>query len=160
MAPLIYLDTHVVAWMFAGRTELIPESVRVLLDEHDLMISPAVKLELQYLFELPQSVPLDASQRELSTDMVRYWTQFARSGEPNSVVTAFWSRYDPTVDEFQSLAPPSPVTEFGFATDHKCDFWDQLFQASSGDQASGVQRAIRKLRIAPRGVFWGQEKGR
>jgi len=116
--------------------------------------------ELQYLFELPQSVPLDASQRELSTDMVRYWTQFARSGEPNSVVTAFWSRYDPTVDEFQSLAPPSPVTEFGFATDHKCDFWDQLFQASSGDQASGVQRAIRKLRIAPRGVFWGQEKGR
>src|SRR4051794_3725648 len=52
MAPLIYLDTHVVAWMFAGRTELIPESVRVLLDEHDLMISPAVKLELQYLFEI------------------------------------------------------------------------------------------------------------
>jgi para-nitrobenzyl esterase len=114
--------------------------------------------ELQYLFELPQSVPLDASQRELSTDMVRYWTQFARSGEPNSVVTAFWSRYDPTVDGFQSLVPPSPVAEFEFAADHKCDFWAQLFQASSGDQAFKVQRAIRKLRIAPRAGFGGQEK--
>jgi len=52
MASLIYLDTHVAAWMFAGRIDLIPERVRALLDEHDLMISPAVKLELQYLFEI------------------------------------------------------------------------------------------------------------
>jgi PIN domain nuclease of toxin-antitoxin system len=52
MAPLIYLDTHVAAWMFAGRTDLIPESVQALLEQHDLTISPAVMLELQYLFEI------------------------------------------------------------------------------------------------------------
>lgn len=52
MAPLIYLDTHVAAWMYAGRTDLFPEGVRSILEEHDLLISPAVKLELQYLFEI------------------------------------------------------------------------------------------------------------
>lgn len=52
MASLIYLDTHVAGWMFAGRTDLLPVSVRNLLDESDLLISPAVELELQYLFEI------------------------------------------------------------------------------------------------------------
>jgi len=52
MAPLIYLDTHVVAWMFSGRINLIPETVQALLEQHDLTISPAVMLELQYLFEI------------------------------------------------------------------------------------------------------------
>lgn len=33
MASLIYLDTHVVAWMFAGRTDLIPAGVQALLDQ-------------------------------------------------------------------------------------------------------------------------------
>jgi PIN domain nuclease of toxin-antitoxin system len=52
MAALIYLDTHVAAWLHAGRLDLIPTSIRNLLDEHDLLVSPAVKLELQYLFEI------------------------------------------------------------------------------------------------------------
>jgi PIN domain nuclease of toxin-antitoxin system len=52
MASLIYLDTHVAAWLFAGRTDLIPEKARALLNQHDLRISPAVVLELQYLFEI------------------------------------------------------------------------------------------------------------
>lgn len=70
MASLIYLDTHVVAWMFAGRTDLIPEKARLLLDQHDLLISPAVKLELQYLFEIrrtaePAKTVLEALSREV-----------------------------------------------------------------------------------------------
>ena len=70
MASLIYLDTHVVAWMFAGRTDLIPEGVRALLDQHELMISPAVKLELQDLFETrrtaePAQVVVEALGRDV-----------------------------------------------------------------------------------------------
>jgi PIN domain nuclease of toxin-antitoxin system len=70
MAPLIYLDTHVVAWMFAGRTDLIPEGVQSLVDQHELMISPAVELELQYLFELgrtaePAKVVVEALGRDV-----------------------------------------------------------------------------------------------
>jgi PIN domain nuclease of toxin-antitoxin system len=70
MAPLIYLDTHVVSWMFAGRLELLPPQVRELLEECDLLISPAVKLELQYLFEIkrtaePAKVVLESLGREV-----------------------------------------------------------------------------------------------
>ena len=52
MAPVIYLDTHVVAWLFAKRMDLLPQAVRARIEESDLLISPAVKLELQYLFEI------------------------------------------------------------------------------------------------------------
>jgi PIN domain nuclease of toxin-antitoxin system len=70
MASLIYLDTHVVAWMFAGRLDLFPPRVRELLNDCDLLISPAVKLELQYLFEIrrtaePARVVLESLGREI-----------------------------------------------------------------------------------------------
>lgn len=46
-----YLDTHVVAWLYAGRVDLLPAAVRDRLEEEELMISPMVLLELEYLFE-------------------------------------------------------------------------------------------------------------
>ena len=70
MAALIYLDTHVAAWLFAGRTGLLTPGARQLLDESDLLISPAVVLELQYLFEIrrveePAAVVVEALGRDL-----------------------------------------------------------------------------------------------
>jgi para-nitrobenzyl esterase len=86
--------------------------------------------EIQYLFGLRPSVPdpvaLNEDQRRLSRDMVHYWTQFARNGDPNSrhlTHVPFWPAYDRTADQFQSLTPPGPSTESGFAADHKCAFW-------------------------------------
>jgi len=52
MAALIYLDTHVVAWLFSDRVDLLPAAARSRIEESDLLISPAVKLELQYLYEI------------------------------------------------------------------------------------------------------------
>ncbi len=49
---MIYLDTHLVAWLYAGRTDLLPQRVRRLLNEEEPLISPMVTLELQYLFEI------------------------------------------------------------------------------------------------------------
>jgi para-nitrobenzyl esterase len=92
--------------------------------------------ELLYLFTLSRGCQLDQAQQKLSEDMIRYWAQFAKSGDPNSPGASFWPRYDIRTDEFQSLVPPSPVTEFGFATDHKCDFWASLLGASA-------RRAVR-----------------
>ena len=70
MAALIYLDTHVVAWIFAGRPELLSPAARTLIDERDLLISPMVVLELQYLFEVkraskPASVVIASLQEEI-----------------------------------------------------------------------------------------------
>ena len=51
MEALIYLDTHVAAWLFAGLTDLLSKRARTLVDAEELRISPAVVLELQYLQE-------------------------------------------------------------------------------------------------------------
>lgn len=50
---MTYLDTHVVAWLYAGRVDLLPlRVVDVLEGEDELAISPAVVLELEYLREV------------------------------------------------------------------------------------------------------------
>jgi PIN domain nuclease of toxin-antitoxin system len=48
---MMYLDTHAVVWLYSGELALLPEPVRELLETEDLLISPMVELELQYLFE-------------------------------------------------------------------------------------------------------------
>ncbi|MFW6068544.1 MAG: type II toxin-antitoxin system VapC family toxin [Chloroflexota bacterium] len=49
---MIYLDTHVVVWLYAGLVEKISEPARMLINEHEVTISPIVNLELAYLFEI------------------------------------------------------------------------------------------------------------
>jgi para-nitrobenzyl esterase len=85
--------------------------------------------ELPYLFpgidvfELP--VTLSSQQMELSDAMVSYWTQFAKTGDPNSPGEPFWSPYSASTDQFQSLIPPMPVVESNFDSSHHCStFWD------------------------------------
>lgn len=51
MAALAYLDTHVAAWLFAGDLTRLSAAARVAIEEDDLLVSPAVVLELQYLYE-------------------------------------------------------------------------------------------------------------
>jgi PIN domain nuclease of toxin-antitoxin system len=48
---MIHLDTHVVAWLYAKRLNLLPESVKTLLETDELCISSMVVLELEYLKE-------------------------------------------------------------------------------------------------------------
>ena len=85
--------------------------------------------ELQYLFKgvnvfgLP--VALSPKQMRLSNAMISYWTQFAKTGDPNSSGEPVWSPYSASSDEFQSLIPPKPVVESNFDTGHQCStFWD------------------------------------
>lgn len=64
MASLTHLDTHVVAWLFAGRADLLSARARTEIEGGDLVISPVVVLELQYLWETkrttePASVVVD-----------------------------------------------------------------------------------------------------
>jgi len=52
MAALTYLDTHVVIWLYAGRLDLLPPRVVARIERDDLLVSPAVRLEVQYLHEI------------------------------------------------------------------------------------------------------------
>lgn len=48
---MIYLDTHVVVWLYGGLIdELSPVAVSAI-EADELLVSPMVRLELQYLFE-------------------------------------------------------------------------------------------------------------
>ena len=70
MASLIYLDTHVVAWLFAGRLDLIPAAARTAINDSEILISPMAMVELQYLFEIrrtekPARSVIEALGREI-----------------------------------------------------------------------------------------------
>jgi PIN domain nuclease of toxin-antitoxin system len=53
MAALIYLDTYVVAWLYAqGRAAIPARALAQIEDADDIRISPMVRLELQYLYEI------------------------------------------------------------------------------------------------------------
>lgn len=93
--------------------------------------------ELQYLFigdffGLPVT-PLTPIQMRLSDAMISYWTQFAKTGDPNSPGEPVWSPYNALTDEFQSLIPPRPVVESNFDADHRCStFWNNVLTANGG----------------------------
>ena len=50
---MIYLDTHVVIWLYAkGVPALSKSSIQLLENDSDIRISPVVRMELQYLKEI------------------------------------------------------------------------------------------------------------
>jgi PIN domain nuclease of toxin-antitoxin system len=49
---LIYLDTHTVIWLYSGYKDKFSETGQQLLNQHELFISPIVRLEMTYLHEI------------------------------------------------------------------------------------------------------------
>jgi PIN domain nuclease of toxin-antitoxin system len=66
---LIYLDTHVVVWLYAGLTNKLSEAAKNEINNNDIFISPICRLELQYLYEIdrisdePESIISELSSR-------------------------------------------------------------------------------------------------
>lgn len=83
--------------------------------------------EIQYLFQLTGlASQLDTDQINLSHQMISYWTEFAKNGNPNSFSTPGWGVYTAFTDNFLSLVPPTPTLELGFSFEHNCGFWTQI----------------------------------
>jgi PIN domain nuclease of toxin-antitoxin system len=72
---MIFLDTHVVVWLYQGRTDLLSTSAEKIIEkEDDIYISPIVLLELQYLFEIgkiikPAKVVIEALVEDIGLEM-------------------------------------------------------------------------------------------
>ena len=48
---MIYLDTHVILWLYEGLIEKLSTHAVQLIEENDIIISPILQLELTYLHE-------------------------------------------------------------------------------------------------------------
>ena len=65
---MVYLDTHIVVWLYAGRTDLLSSRAVAGIEENDLLISPMVLLELAYLHEIRR---VDATATRIMTALSR-----------------------------------------------------------------------------------------
>jgi para-nitrobenzyl esterase len=104
-----------------------PNAPDILAPDVDFPFGAYHASELPYLFDsttLGGHAPFTPDQEQLAAAMVRYWTQFAGTGNPNSPATPEWPAYTVEDDTYQSLEPPLPRPITDYAADHKCAFWD------------------------------------
>lgn len=48
----MFLDTHIVVWLYSGQLKLLSDVAIDEIRRNDLLVSPIVKLELSYLYEI------------------------------------------------------------------------------------------------------------
>jgi PIN domain nuclease of toxin-antitoxin system len=67
---VIYLDTHTVVLLYLGETSKLSPAAREAIEKNDLLVSPAVVLELQYLHEIGRLTPEAARVIEDLSDRI------------------------------------------------------------------------------------------
>jgi para-nitrobenzyl esterase len=72
---------------------------------------PSHSAELKYVFGLLGDQGDVASARNLSENMMRYWTNFARTGNPNGPGLPEWPRYDAQKRGYMELSMEGPVAK-------------------------------------------------
>ena len=78
--------------------------------------------ELPYLFDFSPLATLNQAQTGLSKTMLRYWTNFARTGNPNGPGIPTWKPLQAGPTTTQSLQLGG-ITQINLNTTHHCDFW-------------------------------------
>jgi para-nitrobenzyl esterase len=83
--------------------------------------------ELQFIWDIMSlstvsSMPLSADEQALSATMVKYWTQFAKIGNPNATGSPNWPAYTAANDSILTLDAPAANVQVttGFKTAHMC----------------------------------------
>jgi para-nitrobenzyl esterase len=90
-------------------------------------LGDAHSTELQYVFgKIPSlgiTPPFTAGQFTLSAQMMKYWSRFAATGNPNGGGAPFWPAFDPARQRIEELTSTgiAPATSFGAY--HQCAFW-------------------------------------
>jgi para-nitrobenzyl esterase len=91
--------------------------------------------DLLYWFQTPVGnapLTLNAAQRRLSDQMIRYWKRFAETGDPNLPTGSSdpsWPRYNKLSTPYLTLVPDAiTVQDWGaFQRAHQCGTWSTLY---------------------------------
>jgi PIN domain nuclease of toxin-antitoxin system len=131
MEAIAHLDTHVVAWLYAGEIERVPADVSRRLESDALQISPAVILELQYLYEI------------------------RRITEPaQTVVSDLGVRIGLTVSDVSFQSVVSTATALTWTRDP----FDRLIVAQAHAQGVPLITADKVIRKHYTAAFWGRQR--
>ncbi len=138
------LSQYVPIYVYEFRDTTAPE---LFLLPTDYPYGAAHASELQYLFNpdlfFPNTTypfnpfPFNRQQRQLSRDMIRFWTNFVSTLDPNLpgsnarersilVSSSDWTQFSSLVGNVEALQYPSPFQADDYASEHQCAFWDQL----------------------------------
>ena len=63
---IIMIDTHIVIWLYSGNVNELSKIAQTNIETHDLLISPIILLELQYLLEIGKIL---ISPKEIYNDL-------------------------------------------------------------------------------------------
>ncbi|HKU37992.1 MAG TPA: carboxylesterase family protein, partial [Polyangiales bacterium] len=84
--------------------------------------------EVQYLLDSQDgAAAFTSAQTSLANHMKNYWTQFAKTGNPNGGTSPAWAVFVHRADNnFQQLIAPTPApsSDDSWLLDHGCNFWN------------------------------------
>jgi para-nitrobenzyl esterase len=89
--------------------------------------------ELAYLWPsfdngVPIAPTFNAAERQLASEMVRYWGSFVRTAYPHAPGQARWPGYNHTSEVLSLRAggQSTVISDAQYVAEHQCDFWDSL----------------------------------
>ena len=84
--------------------------------------------ELQYVFGNLKQATEDAD-RKLSDQVQEYWTNFAKTGNPNGANVPAWPKHDPAKREYIELSANGPIAKSALRVPF-CDVWREKLAGS------------------------------
>lgn len=121
MADEMARTEPVYAYEFNDRDAPAPEPLRTL----PFPVGASHSLELQYLFDVDGAPPLNAAQRQLSDQMIGYWSQFVTNLAPAATGQPEWPELgqDAATGPRMSLQSDGSRVVTTFDQSHQCPFW-------------------------------------
>jgi len=115
------------AFEFADRTAPYPAPI---FEAEGTLDGAAHTKELSYLFHQSELSP---AQREISDTMIKYWTNFATTGDPNAEGLPPWPVYKPDEQNVMVFDAAEVSADTGLSDRAKCRFWaEQGFSTLAG----------------------------
>ncbi|WP_445170759.1 carboxylesterase/lipase family protein [Mycolicibacterium sp. Dal123E01] len=113
----------VYAYEFNDRTAPAPDPLKAA----PFPVGASHSLELRYLFDVGGAPPLNPAQRELSDQMVAYWSQFVKDGKPEVSGLPDWPQFSADGARARmSLQTGQLTISDDFSARHNCPFWATL----------------------------------